>query len=166
MGDDRISDWNNQRYFAKLKEWRLRTPRNCHCEGVPSSLTLIRTGSGDRGNLIALRSRLLRFTRNDTRRINRVTLTLTQKAAERLQRIRWRQKAEGCLRVKAEKHGGAQWVFQMGFDVEREGDEKTESQGVIVVMDKQTAKVLNGVTVDFEGTGGKGTFTFRRTSAA
>ena len=28
--------------------------RNCHCEGVPSSLTLIRTGSDDRSNLISL----------------------------------------------------------------------------------------------------------------
>lgn len=95
-----------------------------------------------------------------------MTLTLTQNAVERLQRIRWRQKADGFVRIKAEKRGGAQWVFQMGFDIEREGDEKTESQGVIVVMDKQTAKALDGMTVDFEGSGGKGTFTFKRTSSS
>jgi iron-sulfur cluster assembly accessory protein len=93
-----------------------------------------------------------------------VTFTLTEKAAERLRRIRWRKKAEGHVRIVAEKRGGAQWVFQMGFDTQREGDEKTESQGVSVVMDKQTAKALDGMTVDFEGTGGKGTFTFTRSS--
>jgi hypothetical protein len=32
----------------------LHKSSNCHCEGVPSSLTLIRTGSDDRSNLISL----------------------------------------------------------------------------------------------------------------
>ncbi|MBF0292425.1 MAG: hypothetical protein HQK86_09745 [Nitrospinae bacterium] len=94
-----------------------------------------------------------------------MTLTLTQKAAERLQRIRWRQKAQGFVRIKMEKSSGTQWIFQMGFDVEREGDEKTESQGVTLVMDRTTARALDGTTVDFEEIEGKGIFSFKKTSA-
>lgn len=94
-----------------------------------------------------------------------MTFTITEKAAERLRRIQWRKKAEGFVRITAEKRGGAKWLFQMGFDTQRDGDEKTESQGVTVVMDKQAAKALDGMIVDFEGTGGKGTFVFARSSA-
>lgn len=69
------------------------------------------------------------------------------------------------MRIKAEKSSGVQWIFQMGFDVERKGDEKTESQGVTLVMDRTTAKALDGVTVDFEEKEGRGTFSFKRTAA-
>ena len=92
-----------------------------------------------------------------------MTFTITEKAADRVRRIRWRKKAEGFLRIIAEKRGGTQWVFQMGFDAQREGDEKSESQGVSVVMDKLTAKALDGMTVDYTQSGGKGTFVFTRT---
>lgn len=93
-----------------------------------------------------------------------MTFTLTEKAAERLRRIRWRKKAEGFVRIVAEKRGGAQWVFQMGFDAERDGDEKIESQGVVVVIDRQTAMALDGVTADYTQSGGRGTFVFTKTS--
>lgn len=89
-----------------------------------------------------------------------MTFTITEKAAERLRRIRWRKKAEGFVRIVAEKRGGSHWVFQMGFDSQREGDEKTESRGVTVLMDKRAAKALDGMTVDYTQIGGKGTFTF------
>jgi hypothetical protein len=42
------------RPFLPLPERALHKSRNCHCEGIPSSLTLIRTGSDDRSNLISL----------------------------------------------------------------------------------------------------------------
>jgi iron-sulfur cluster assembly accessory protein len=91
-------------------------------------------------------------------------LTLTEKAAERLQKLRRLKQSKGFLRIMAEKRGGTRWVFQMGFDAQREGDEKTESRGVTVVMDRQTAKALDGVTMDYTQTGGRGTFVFLRDS--
>lgn len=91
-----------------------------------------------------------------------MTFTITGKAAERLRRIRWRKKAEGHVRIITEKRGGSQWVFKMGFDTQREGDELIMSQGVAVVMDRQTARELDGMTVDYAQTGGKGVFTFSR----
>jgi iron-sulfur cluster assembly accessory protein len=94
-----------------------------------------------------------------------VTFTLTKKAADRLRRIRWRKKAEGLLRIIAENRGGAQWVLQMSFDAQQKGDEVTESQGVTVIMDRRTAKALDGMTVDYTRTGGKGTFVFGRSPA-
>ncbi len=90
--------------------------------------------------------------------------TLTEKAAERLHKIRWLKQDKGFLRIMAEKRGETRWVFQMGFGAEREGDYKTESRGVIVFMDRLTAKALDGVTVDFTETGGRGTFVFTRAS--
>ena len=90
--------------------------------------------------------------------------TLTGKAAERLHEIRWLKQTKGFLRIALEKRGENRWVFQMGFDAERKGDYKTESQGVITLMDRRTAKALDGVTVDFTQTAGRGTFVFTRTS--
>lgn len=90
--------------------------------------------------------------------------TLTEKAAERFRKIRCLKQREGFLRIMAEKRGETRWIFQMGFGAEREGDYKVESRGVITLMDRRTAKALDGVTVDFTETGGRGTFVFTRTS--
>ena len=94
-----------------------------------------------------------------------IVFTLTGKAAKRLRKVRWLKQPKGFLRIVLEKRGETRWVFQMGFDVEREGDCKIESRGVIAVMDRRTAKALDGVTVDFTEHGGRGTFTFTRSSA-
>lgn len=91
-------------------------------------------------------------------------LTLTEKAAERLHKVRWLKHGKGFLRITAEKRGQTRWVVQMGFGAEREGDYKTESRGVVTLMDQRTAKALDGVTVDFTETGGRGTFVFTRSS--
>jgi Fe-S cluster assembly iron-binding protein IscA len=105
------------------------------------------------------------FLAGNERRCNLVVKTagkmeLTQKAAERVRRIKRIKKAEGFLRIRAARQGENRWLFEMGFDGARVGDMKVETCGLTVIMDTTTWKVLERAVVDFEGSDAKGEFTF------
>lgn len=85
-------------------------------------------------------------------------MRLTDKAVEQISRIKRIKKAAGFVRVRAQKRDENRWLLEMGFDEERAGDVNVETGGLTVVMDKTTWMALKGAVVDFEKSGGKGSF--------
>ena len=98
-----------------------------------------------------------------------MSIVLTEKAAQEVQRIIEDQKLEDgtVLRVGVAGGGCSGFSYSLGFDksYDVKVDSKYEYHGVPVVVDKQSALYLDGTTVDFyEGVEKRG-FTFDNPNA-
>ena len=96
-------------------------------------------------------------------------VSLTEKAAAEIQRVKDEQKLDGemFLRIGVAGGGCSGFNYMLGFD--KSFDEKADTQydchGVKVVVDKKSALFLDGTTVDwYEGLEKRG-FTFDNPNA-
>ena len=93
-----------------------------------------------------------------------MSVILTEKAAEEVQRIISDQKLEECtlLRVGLTGGGCSGFSYALGFDksFDQALDSKYDQHGVSLIVDKKSSLYLDGTTVDFyEGVDKRG-FTF------
>ena len=85
-------------------------------------------------------------------------ITLTPRAAEQVRRMQSAQGAhERRLRIFIETGGCSGLQYGMSFDDPKEGDAAFESEGVAMLIDAESLRHLEGVSVDFDdGLHGKG----------
>ncbi|MBT0811265.1 iron-sulfur cluster assembly accessory protein [Litoribacter ruber] len=68
--------------------------------------------------------------------------------------------AEYCLRVGVKGGGCGGMAYALGFDKQKDGDEKFEVEGIPVLMEKKHMMFLMGMHIDFfDGNDARG-FTF------
>lgn len=90
-----------------------------------------------------------------------MSVVLTEKAATEVQRVREEQKFEEeiFLRIGAAAGGCSGYSYQLEFDkaFDADKDDEYEYHGVKVVVDKKSALLLDGTTVDwYEGLDARG----------
>ena len=82
-----------------------------------------------------------------------MAITLTEKAAAEVKRIRADQRIEDTMVLRVQVVGGgcSGFSYNLGFDDKFDAslDSKYEHHGVPVVVDKKSALFLDGTTVDF-----------------
>jgi len=97
-----------------------------------------------------------------------MAITLTEKAAAEIQRVREDQKLEDqYLRIGVTGGGCSGFSYTMGFDqtFDAEKDSKYHLHGVDVVVDKKSSLYLDGTTIDwYDGLEKRG-FTFDNPNA-
>lgn len=94
-------------------------------------------------------------------------ISLTKEAADQ---IRVAQKDAGAdnmaLRIAARVNDAGMLEFGMGFDDERANDAAVDSWGVTLLINAQSAPMLDDVTIDFaEVSPGESRFVFMKASA-
>ncbi len=98
-----------------------------------------------------------------------MAITLTERAAQEVQRIITDQKMEEgtLLRVGVAGGGCSGFQYSLGFDknFDEKADNKTDQHGVAVVVDKKSELFLEGTTVDFYDGIEKRGFTFDNPNA-
>lgn len=91
-------------------------------------------------------------------------VSLTEKAAEEVKKARDAAKieADAYLRVSIEGGGCAGYDYRLNFDksFDQNMDEKIESHGVAIVVDKRSAMLLQGTTIDYKTTMEKSGYQF------
>lgn len=90
-------------------------------------------------------------------------ITVTQSAAQQVMRSIEESNALGLpLRIAIHSQGTtASFHYQMGFDDKvNEGDEQVQSQGVLLIVDKDSAPLAKGMTLDFVDIEGQMEFIF------
>ncbi len=85
-------------------------------------------------------------------------IQLTEKAAGQVRRLQVVHGVEGhFLRLFVESGGCSGMEYGMSFDGTKEGDHRIETQGVMVLVDRESMSHLKGSEVDFDdGLTGKG----------
>ena len=82
-----------------------------------------------------------------------MAITLTEKAAHEVKRIREDQQIDPLAHLRVQVVGGgcSGFSYSLGFDTsfDESMDSKYEFHGVPVVVDKKSALYLDGTTVDF-----------------
>lgn len=94
-------------------------------------------------------------------------IMLTADAAAQLSSIRVQENipADYCLRVGVKGGGCSGFSYVLGFDAPAEADQRFESQGIEIVMNKAHAIYLLGMEIDFHnGLDNRG-FTFNNPNA-
>ena len=98
-----------------------------------------------------------------------MAITLTERAATEVKRIIEDQKLdqEAVLRVGVTGGGCSGFMYKLAFDKEYDvaKDAKYEQHGVAIVIDKKSALLLDGTTVDFYDGLDKRGFTFDNPNA-
>jgi len=90
-----------------------------------------------------------------------MVVSLTEKAAAEVKRVQQEQKYEAgvFLRVGAAAGGCSGYSYRLEFDhaFDTDNDEKFDCHGVQVVVDKRSAELLTGTTIDwYEGLEARG----------
>lgn len=88
-------------------------------------------------------------------------LTVTQNAAEQIKKLQSNMKAEEkCLRISVISGGCSGNQYKMDFDTNSEDDTKINSNGVTILVGKDSVPLLSGMNLDYvEGLEGS-TFVF------
>jgi iron-sulfur cluster assembly accessory protein len=90
-------------------------------------------------------------------------ITVTESAAQQVMRSIEESGAMGLpLRIAIHPKGpGGSFHYQMGFDDKvDQGDEQVQSQGVLLIIGKETAPMAKGMTLDFVDIDGTFEFIF------
>jgi iron-sulfur cluster assembly protein len=94
-------------------------------------------------------------------------ISLTKEAADQI-RVAAEQSGAGtmALRIAARVNDAGMLEFGMGFDEERGNDAAVDSWGVTLLINAQSAPLLDDVTIDFsEVAPGQSRFVFMKASA-
>ncbi|MDQ8203121.1 iron-sulfur cluster insertion protein ErpA [Pelagicoccus sp. SDUM812003] len=84
-------------------------------------------------------------------------ITLTPKAASKIQELQSDAGEGKLLRVFVESGGCSGFQYGMSFDEKKESDQQLESAGICFLMDESSLAYMEGSTIDFDdGLQGKG----------
>jgi iron-sulfur cluster assembly protein len=95
-------------------------------------------------------------------------IVITEAAASRIQEMKEAEEAKGelYLRVGVKGGGCSGLTYGMGFDSDVKDDDKTfEQNGINVVVDEESSKILEGVVIDFKQSMMGGGFTIENPNA-
>lgn len=89
-------------------------------------------------------------------------MTITPEAALQIQVSAQHSQAQGLpLRIAAERQSDGHFHYQMGFDeAQQVGDLVFEQEGVSVIIDAASARLLKGAWLDFVDLDGRMEFVF------
>ncbi|HPY39471.1 MAG TPA: iron-sulfur cluster assembly accessory protein [Thiolinea sp.] len=89
-------------------------------------------------------------------------ITITPEAAEQIQISAVHSQAQGLpLRIAAERKTDGHFHYKMGFDdAQQVGDVLVEAEGVSVIIDADSARLLTGAWLDFVDIDGHMEFVF------
>jgi iron-sulfur cluster assembly accessory protein len=89
-------------------------------------------------------------------------ITITNTAAEQIQKVQSESEelTGKLLRVIVEGGGCSGNRYQMGFDELMDGDAKFESNGVSILVDKNSLNLISGSEIDFVNSPEGSTFVF------
>jgi len=77
-------------------------------------------------------------------------ITITEKAAEKVKAAMEKQgKKDAALRLYVSGGGCSGFQYGLAFDEKNDGDQVIESQGVRVLVDRESAQYLDGSEVDY-----------------
>ncbi len=77
-------------------------------------------------------------------------ISLTESAAQQIQKVQSETGgAEEALRVDVVDGGCSGHQYRLGFDSAHDGDERFESHGVSLLVNKSSAEILDGVEIDY-----------------
>ena len=77
-------------------------------------------------------------------------ITVTSQAAEQIRAVAGQSGAEALgLRVAAKRGADGSIDYGMGFDEERDNDERIEAGGVTLLISPHSRELLDGVTLDY-----------------
>ena len=78
-------------------------------------------------------------------------ITVTPAAADQIRKSAEQQGQQGelCLRLAARLDGAGAIEYGMGFDAAGEGDVRSESGGVSILVSKGSVELLAGATLDY-----------------
>ncbi|OZM55756.1 iron-sulfur cluster assembly accessory protein [Lottiidibacillus patelloidae] len=95
-------------------------------------------------------------------------IIITEAAASRIQEMKEAEESKGelYLRVGVKGGGCSGLTYGMGFDSEvKEEDTTFEQNGINVVVDQESSKILEGVVIDFKQSMMGGGFTIENPNA-
>jgi iron-sulfur cluster assembly protein len=94
-------------------------------------------------------------------------ITISESAADKIKEMLAQQETSDLfLRVGVKAGGCSGFSYSMGFDTERNSDDKTmDIRGLEVVVDAESSKYLYGVEIDFQDSGMGGGFTIHNPNA-
>jgi iron-sulfur cluster assembly protein len=95
-------------------------------------------------------------------------IKITEAAASRIQEMKEAEEQEGdlFLRVGVKGGGCSGLTYGMGFDSDiKENDKTFEQNGIDVVVDIESSKILEGVVIDFKQSMMGGGFTIENPNA-
>jgi len=77
-------------------------------------------------------------------------VTLTQKAAEKVKAAMEKQgKADSALRLYVSGGGCSGFQYGLAFDEKKDGDQLIEDHGVRVLVDRESARYVDGSEIDY-----------------
>ncbi len=77
-------------------------------------------------------------------------ITLTQKAATHITSLgAYRRNDATCLRIAVVGGGCSGFQYQLSFDTENEDDQRFESNGIRVIIDRRFIAMLDGIEIDY-----------------
>jgi iron-sulfur cluster assembly protein len=94
-------------------------------------------------------------------------ITISESAADKIKEMLAQQETSNMfLRIGVKEGGCSGFSYGMGFDSERNADDKVmEIRGLEVVVDADSSKYLYGVEIDFQDAGMGGGFTIHNPNA-
>lgn len=77
-------------------------------------------------------------------------ITVTENAAEQIMKVKGgMDNAALTLRIAAVGGGCSGYQYQMAFDEKNDDDTKFDTNGVSIIVDKQSLEALNGIEIDY-----------------
>ena len=77
-------------------------------------------------------------------------ITITENAAGQIKKLQSEMDGEEmALRVAVDGGGCCGYQYSLGFDAEKEGDSRFDSNGVSVVVDGRSMPMLSGIELDY-----------------
>jgi len=77
-------------------------------------------------------------------------VSVTPRAAEQVRRSMTNDLDGMALRIEARRGGADRLSYRMGFDSAADGEATFTSEGVTVVVDSESAPLVDGLVLDFE----------------
>jgi len=94
-------------------------------------------------------------------------ITITENAAGQIKKLQMEMDGEAMvLRVAVVGGGCGGYQYSLGFDAEKEGDSRFDSNGVSVVVDGHSMPMLSGIELDYVENVQGSNFVFKNPNAA
>ncbi len=77
-------------------------------------------------------------------------ITITENAADQIKKLQSEMDGDAMvLRLAVDGGGCCGYQYSLGFDAEKEGDSRFDSNGVSMVVDGRSIPMLNGIELDY-----------------
>ncbi len=93
-------------------------------------------------------------------------ITISPAAIKEISRLKSKlSNQEVFFRLQVQAGGCSGWIYTLNFDTPNQSDRFYESNGISVIVDRQSAEYLNGLTLDYSEDLMGGAFRFHNPNA-